>query len=200
MIFAVASAGLAFGATALALMLAGAKPEAARSASVSRTLWQIVLCFGCGFTGAFAVSRGWDAAHVVLAGTVVCPLAVAAYAGTRGRCPSARVALGPVVFVCLASAAAGDFQTILAGALAAIPFGVGALLFPRPAAFTDALYSAVAGAALGLIPAVFVLLFAALAAIVLAKVRSTPGPAIMFSPLIAGVTLVAVLTGVAFNA
>jgi hypothetical protein len=151
----------------------------------------------CGFAGAFAASRGLHLTQMTVAGAVIASLAAAVFAGAVGRTPSVAVALVPLGFVCFSAALDGSWSPILAALLAAVPFGICAICFPRPSGRGDALFSAVTGATLGLVPAVFILFVAALAAIVFGRATKATAATLQFAPYVAALTLVGVLTNLA---
>jgi hypothetical protein len=166
-----------------------------------RSFARMALCLMSGLGGAFAIARGWSFIQLVVAGVMVCSLAGASYAGTGAGRRSNYAAVTSLVFVGVVSAFAADWSSLLAGVLAAVPFALGALLFPRPAALTDILFSALAGLSLGLLPAVFVLFVAAAAVMGFLRLRpATKAKAVAFAPFIAGANFVAVIVVIVVSA
>jgi len=188
---------LGIAATALSYMTAAYFATRAvagdeRGAPLRRSATRLALCIACAVAGVFAASRGVDLERLVVVGIIVGSLAGAAYARVAGGNVSFVMALLPLAATIVSAALDGAWTTIVVAAIVAVPFGLSIALSRRPSGIEDAFLSAVAGAALGLIPAILVLFVAAFATIALSRRHSTTVKTVAFAPSIAAATLVAV--------
>lgn len=187
-------AGLFFAAAGFVATMLGDGEKAPGPQPLAHAALRMMLTVGCGAAGSFAVSRGFAVDRIVVVAAVLASLAAAIYAGATGRPPSFYAALVPLLVVALSAAFDSAWPAIGYGVLAALPFGISALLYPRPSSLCDALFCGLAGATLGLIPAFFVLFGASLAAIGIAAWKHRPASSVRFAPYVAAFTLVGILT------
>ncbi len=159
---------------------------------------QMFVVIACGAAGAFAAGRAVPVDRMIVAAAVMASLAATIYAGASGRSPSLYAALVPLIVVAIAALFDGSWMSLVSGIVAAIPFGISAVLYPRPSSIPDALLCALAGATLGLMPAFVVLFVASLATLGVASWKRCPATAVRFAPYVAGFTLVGILANLSF--
>lgn len=186
-------AGLFFAAAGFAGTLFGGGEKRLGPKPLAHAAVRMGLTILCGVAGAFAASRALPVDRIVVAAAVMASLAAAVYAGAASRPASFYAVLVPLLVVGLSAMLDSAWMPLISGVVAAIPFGISALLFPRPSSVPDALFCALAGATLGLGPAFFVLFGASLVSVGVAAWKRRPASTVRFAPYVAAFTLVALL-------
>ncbi|MBC5799122.1 MAG: hypothetical protein GIW94_03965 [Candidatus Eremiobacteraeota bacterium] len=186
-------AGLFFAAAGFAGTLFGSGEKRPGPQPLAQAAVRMGLTIVCGAAGAFAASRALPVDRIVVAAAVMASLSAAVYAGAVGRPASFYAVLVPLVVVGLSATLDSAWMALVSGIVAAIPFGISAALFPRSSSVPDALFCALAGATLGLMPAFFVLFGASLATVGVAAWKRRPASTVRFAPYVAAFTLIALL-------